>query len=96
VPFPDLWTPALTRVRAAGFQLVALTLRDDAVTLEDFAGMPRTGRMALLVGAEGPGLQAESESLADVRVRIPIASAVDSLNVAVATGITLYELRKPQ
>jgi tRNA G18 (ribose-2'-O)-methylase SpoU len=96
VPFPDLWTPALTRVRAAGFQLVALTLRDDAVTLEEFARMPRTGRIALLLGAEGPGLQEESESLADVRVRIPIASAVDSLNVAVATGITLYALRKPQ
>jgi hypothetical protein len=65
---PDLWTPALTRVRAAGFQLVALTLREDAVTLEEFAGMPRTGQIALLVGAEGPGLQKESEALADVRV----------------------------
>jgi len=95
VPFPDLWTPALTRIRAAGFQLVALTLREDAVTLEEFSAAPPTGRVALLVGSEGPGLQEESESLADVRVRIPIASAVDSLNVAVAAGITLYELRKP-
>jgi tRNA G18 (ribose-2'-O)-methylase SpoU len=94
VPFPDLWEPALTRIRAAGFQLVALTPRQGAVTLQAFASGPRSGRVALLLGTEGAGLSAESESLADVRVRVPITSAVDSLNVAVTAGIALYELRK--
>lgn len=93
VPFPDLWAEALTRVRVAGFQLVALTLRDDAMNLDEFASGPR-GRIALLLGAEGSGLSAESEALADVRVRIPITSRVDSLNVSVAAGIALYSLRK--
>ena len=94
VPFPDLWAPALTRIRAAGFQLVALTPRVGAVTLQAFASGPRSGRIALLLGTEGAGLSPESESLADVRVRVPITSAVDSLNVAVTAGIALYELRK--
>jgi len=94
VPFPDLWEAALRRVRAAGFQLVALTLRDDAVDLDEFAGLPRPGRLALLLGAEGPGLSADSEAIADARVKIAVTSAVDSLNVAVAAGIALHRLRK--
>jgi tRNA G18 (ribose-2'-O)-methylase SpoU len=92
VPFADLWTPALTRVRAAGFQLVALTPREPAQDLDAFASAGRPNRIALVVGAEGPGLSAETEAIADIRVRIPIRSAVDSLNVAVATGIALHRL----
>ncbi len=96
VPSPDLWLPALRRVRAAGFQLVALTLSDDAMDLAVWARTERPGRTALMLGAEGPGLQPASEALADVRVRIPIGAAVDSLNVSVAAGIALYELRQQQ
>jgi tRNA G18 (ribose-2'-O)-methylase SpoU len=92
VPFADLWTAALTRVRAAGFELVALTPREPAVDLEEFAQRSRVERIALLVGTEGPGLTAETEALADVRVRIPIRSVVDSLNVSVAAGIALHRL----
>ena len=96
VPFADLWTPALTHVRVAGFQLVALTLGDGAVDISDWAQRPREGRVALLLGAEGQGLAADSEARADVRVRIPIGSKVDSLNVSVAAGIALHELRQQQ
>src|SRR2546421_10371505 len=64
VPFADLWTPALTHVRVAGFQLVALTLNADAIGLDTWAREPRTERVALLLGAEGSGLSAESEALA--------------------------------
>ena len=52
-------------------------------------------RVALLVGTEGAGLSEEAESIADVRVRIPIRDAVDSLNLAVATGIALAGLYRP-
>ncbi len=96
VPFPDLWEAALARVRAAGFQLVALTLGGDAVDLRAFAAGARNARVALLLGAEGEGVSAASEALADVRVRIGMAPAVDSLNVAVAAGIALYQLRQQQ
>ncbi len=46
-------------------------------------------RVAWLVGAEGPGLDAATLAAADERVRIPIASGVDSLNVATAAAVAL-------
>lgn len=92
VPFADLWTAALTHVRVAGFQLVALTLGPDAIDLETWAAGGRGERVALLLGTEGAGLSAESEALADVCVKIPILAGVDSLNVAVASGIAMHRL----
>ena len=44
--------------------------------------------MALLFGAEGPGLSTASMESADTRVRLPIAPDVDSLNVAAAAACT--------
>lgn len=49
-------------------------------------------RLALVVGNEGAGLSAEARSRADTTVALPISPAVESLNVAVATGILLYSL----
>lgn len=46
-------------------------------------------RQAWIVGAEGPGLDAETLDAADERVRIPIAPGVDSLNVATAAAVAL-------
>jgi len=55
---------------------------------------PPDGRaIAVLVGNEGAGLSSEARSRADRRVAIPIAPDVESLNVAVAAGILLYQLR---
>ena len=51
-------------------------------------------RLALVVGNEGAGLSSHSRTRADRIVALPIASAVESLNVAVAAGILLYELRR--
>jgi tRNA G18 (ribose-2'-O)-methylase SpoU len=45
-----------------------------------------------MLGTEGAGLTPFVESAADYRVRIPIAADVDSLNVATAAAIVLYEL----
>jgi TrmH family RNA methyltransferase len=50
-------------------------------------------RLALVVGNEGAGLSAESLARVEVLASLPISSAVESLNVAVATGILLYQLR---
>ena len=50
-------------------------------------------RLALLVGNEGAGLSSEGHARVEQSVSIPIGSAVESLNVAVATGIILYQLR---
>ena len=83
------WPRDLATLKSEGFTLVALTPRADAIDLPTCARKQRQ-RLALLVGSEGPGLSAEAEALADVCVRIPIAAAVDSLNLATATGIALY------
>jgi TrmH family RNA methyltransferase len=50
-------------------------------------------RLALVVGNEGAGLSADARKRVDRLAALPIASTVESLNVAVATGILLYQLR---
>jgi tRNA G18 (ribose-2'-O)-methylase SpoU len=86
------WRAVLEQVHRRGVQIVALTPDASATDLDAFACNSQGVRVALLVGAEGGGLTAESQAAADVRVRIPIRDDVDSLNVAVATGIALHRL----
>lgn len=91
VPFavmPD-WPGDLARLRAEGFMVVALTPTGTAETQS-------TSKTALLLGHEGHGLSGEALAAADVHVRIPMAAGVDSLNVATAAAIALYELSRQQ
>jgi RNA methyltransferase, TrmH family len=48
----------------------------------------------ILLGNEGAGLSQELAALADVRVKIPMAPGVESLNVATAAALILYEVRR--
>lgn len=94
VPFAvaGAWPDALTTLRAHGLAIIALTPAADARAIDD---VPRDlARAALLVGAEGDGLSAAALAAADVHVRIPMASTVDSLNVTVATSIALHHWRR--
>ena len=54
------------------------------------------GSLAVVVGPESNGLSTEEIALADEAVRIPMQGSVESLNVAVATGIILYEAKRHQ
>jgi tRNA G18 (ribose-2'-O)-methylase SpoU len=94
VPFAPLgrWTGGLQALRSAGFRIAALTPAMDAVPLAQ-AGVS-AGRVAWLLGAEGPGLSAEAFSAADLAVRIPMAPGVDSLNVATAAAIAFAAARR--
>jgi tRNA G18 (ribose-2'-O)-methylase SpoU len=96
VPFAELpgpWPDGLDRLRAAGLRVAALTPAADAVPL---SGSGLAGaRVALLLGAEGPGLSAEALAAADVRVRIPMAAGVDSLNVATAAAVAFHTVAHP-
>jgi TrmH family RNA methyltransferase len=53
-------------------------------------------RSALIVGNEGAGLSPGAAALAHERVAVPIAGRAESLNVAVAAGILLYELTRTE
>ena len=48
--------------------------------------------VAVVLGSEGPGLTEEAIAAADVAVRIPMSSGVDSLNVATAGAVAFYAL----
>jgi tRNA G18 (ribose-2'-O)-methylase SpoU len=80
-------------VRAAGFRLVALTPGPGAVPLDALALRPDE-RVALVLGAEGPGLTAPSLAAVDDRVCIPMCGDVDSLNVGVAAGIAFWAVTR--
>lgn len=60
----------------------------------DPAAADLSGTLVLTVGAEGPGLSEELAARADVRLSIPLAGAVESLNLAVATALVLFEARR--
>ena len=57
------------------------------------SGVAAPPSLALVVGNEGAGLSAEAASRVAKRIAIPIAASVESLNVAVAAGILLWQLR---
>ncbi|WP_086820573.1 RNA methyltransferase [Allokutzneria sp. NRRL B-24872] len=92
VPFAflDDLTAGLDLLRDNGFKVAALTPRADSVPLSA-AGL-HTGKAALLLGSEGPGLTEEAIAAADVAVRIPMYGGVDSLNVATAAAIAFYAI----
>lgn len=78
-------------LRDAGFVTVALTPDADAIDLRDLA-VAADQRVAVLLGAEGPGLSDDALSGAQVRARIPMHHGVDSVNVAAAGAIAFYAL----
>lgn len=82
----------LDDLHALGVTTVALTPSAD-VDLRDLdpRGL-RPGPVAVVVGAEGPGLTAGALACAQHRVAIPMASGVDSLNVATAAAVALHHL----
>jgi TrmH family RNA methyltransferase len=77
-------------VRAHQVRSVAAVARGGTAPSE----MRWTGRVAVLVGGEGSGLDAEVVAACDERVTIPMAPPVESLNVTVAAAILLYAARQ--
>jgi tRNA G18 (ribose-2'-O)-methylase SpoU len=91
VPWTRLepWPEALEEVRRAGFTLLGLTPDPAAEPLPAH----RPGhRLAVLLGAEGPGLSPAVLAAADRCFRIPLTAGVDSLNLASAAAIAFYAL----
>lgn len=78
-------------LRDRGFRVVALTPAPDAVPIHEVVPGPED-RLALMLGAEGTGLTPAAMAAADVRVVIPMAGGVDSLNVAAAAAVACHRL----
>jgi tRNA G18 (ribose-2'-O)-methylase SpoU len=91
LPFTVLapWPAALSLLDDAGFGLVALT-PDPAADDIRRLGLAAAGRVAVMLGAEGPGLSAGALGLATVHARIAMAAGVDSLNVGSAAAIAFH------
>ncbi|MFK4760687.1 TrmH family RNA methyltransferase [Microbacterium sp. ZW T5_45] len=88
----DGWDDAVSELHRAGIELAALALSDAAVPLDEYSAA-RPSKVALLMGSEGDGLSRQALSSADVVVTIPMRGDVDSLNVAAAASVALWELR---
>lgn len=93
---PTRTTPAgaagVEALQAAGATVLALTPSGDVALHELDAPALADRPTAVLVGAEGPGLDADAIAAADLRVRIAMAPGVDSLNVSVAAALALHHL----
>jgi tRNA G18 (ribose-2'-O)-methylase SpoU len=81
------WPEALVEVRRAGFTIAALTPAPEA---EPLTTLGAEARLALVFGAEGPGLSEAVVAAADRRFRIPMTAGADSLNVASAAAVAFY------
>jgi len=87
-PVPE----ALDLLREHGYTTAALTLAEDAITLDDLVRRDPPA-LALVLGTEGPGVDPRTARQADLRVTIPMMHGVDSLNVAAASAVAFYATR---
>jgi tRNA G18 (ribose-2'-O)-methylase SpoU len=85
------WPGAIAALGLLGFTTLALTPAADAVVLDQVA-VDADERVALVLGAEGPGLTDGALEAASRRVRIPIRIGVDSLNVGHAAAVALHHV----
>lgn len=80
-------------LKEEGFQTVAMALRKDNIRIDD-SRLKQVDRLAILMGNEGQGLASSTIEAADYVAKIPMKNGVDSLNVAVAAGLAMWELTK--
>lgn len=80
----------LDKLKAAGVWVVGADGDGDELLYDT----DMTGPMALVMGAEGKGLRRLTKEACDRLVKLPMLGAVSSLNVSVATGVCLYEIRR--
>ena len=89
----DPWPDRLDLLRDGGFALVALTPDPSADAIDEVAARVADQPVAVLLGAEGPGLSAPALSFVGHRARIPMRPGADSLNVGHAAAIAFHVLR---
>ena len=86
-----LW--GMERLHQMGFKTAAMALSDDSVSVDDPALLGEK-RLVVILGTEGDGLAGQTIANCDYTVCIPMHHNVDSLNVAAASAVAFWELRK--
>lgn len=76
-----------------GFATAAMALREDNVNIDD-PRLKACEKLAIIMGNEGEGLAESTIRACDYVAKIPMMNGVDSLNVAVAAGLAMWELGK--
>ena len=88
---PTTWQQQLTELQDRGYTVVAFTPNTENELRDVVGGVEKNnGKVAIMVGAEGPGLTEHAMRAADVRAKIPMQPGTDSLNVATAAAIGFY------
>ena len=87
------WPDTLPTLHGASFETWALTPAADST---DIWSLRPPDRLALVLGAEGPGLTAGTIASASHRVRLPIDPNVDSLNVGAAAAVAFAVVTRPR
>ena len=83
----------MKQLKNLGFKTAALALSDNSVSIDDPKLMEEE-KLALLLGSEGDGLTDTTIANCDYTVKIPMYHGVDSLNVAAASAVAFWQLRK--
>lgn len=86
------WPAGLGELQRDGYVLAGMTLAEDAISLDDLVAQNHQ-KLALVFGTEGVGLSARTSAAVDVRVRIPMAGGIDSMNVAASSAVAFYATR---
>lgn len=76
-----------------GFRTAAMALREDSLSIDD-ERLRAEEKLAIVLGTEGDGLSDHTITDCDYTVRIPMSHGVDSLNVAAASAVAFWQLRK--
>ena len=87
---PENW---VEKLQALGFKTAAMALDKRAISIED-PRLQAEEKLAVVLGSEGDGLAASTIASCDYTVMIPMHHGVDSLNVAAASAVAFWQLRK--
>lgn len=92
--FTGAWPEeGMQQLKALGFKTAAMALSDNSVSIDD-PGLMAEEKLAVLMGSEGDGLTDQTIANCDYTVKIPMYHGVDSLNVAAASAVAFWQLRK--
>lgn len=93
IPWTVMGETWLDTLHQMGYVTAAMALSHDTLSIDD-PRLKAAEKLAILLGTEGTGLRAETIAQSDYTVKIPMYHDVDSLNVAAASAVAFWEIRK--